>query len=302
MTRRWFIILTIALLTGCSEKDKPEEKPSAVPKDAVQLSDESLKLITLEIVPVAPGKLELTLPAPGRVSFNLNRTAKVTATFEGRIAKMNVDVGAPVHEGDVMALIDSPEFLNKPLELKAPITGQVIERRGAVGEIIDRGTDVYTISDPSHVWVIASVSAADVAAVRVDQPATIRTAAYPDETFAGRIVLVSPEVDEKTRTVEVRIETESPKLKPGMFADVEIVTGTAEHVLMIPDDAIQRIDEQEIVFVATDPHTFTKRIVKTGRRQSGKVEIVDGLKEGERVVTKGSFLLKSELLKSEFGE
>src|SRR6266446_2782283 len=116
------IVICLALLVGCTEKDKPEEKPSAAPKDAVQLSDESLKLITLEFVTVTAGKLEVTLPAPGRVSFNLNHTAKVTATFEGRIAKMNFDVGLPVHEGDVMALLDSPELLNKPLELKTPIT------------------------------------------------------------------------------------------------------------------------------------------------------------------------------------
>jgi multidrug efflux pump subunit AcrA (membrane-fusion protein) len=87
-----------------------------------------------------------------------------------------------------------------------------------------------------------------------------------------------------------------------MFADVEIVTSTADHVLVIPDEAIQRVDEQQMVFVATDAHTFAKRLVKTGHTQNGNIEIVDGLKEGERVVTKGSFLLKSELLKSEFGE
>src|SRR5437667_77186 len=151
------IVICLALLVGCTEKEKKsEDKPNAAPKDAVQLSDESLKLIPLEFVSVNAGKLALTLPA----------------------------------------------------------------------------------------------------AVRVDQPAIVRTAAYPDETFAGKIVLVSPEVDEKTRTTEVRIETESPKLKPGMFADVEIVTDTVDHVLVIPDDAIQRLDEQEIVFVATDSHTF----------------------------------------------
>jgi multidrug efflux pump subunit AcrA (membrane-fusion protein) len=296
------IVICVALLVGCGKKDAPEEKPSAATKDTVQLSDESLKLVTLEFVTVAAGKLELTLPAPGRVSFNLNHTAKVTAMFEGRITKLNFDVGLPVHEGDVMALIDSPELLNKPLELKAPIAGQVIERHGVVGEIVDKGKDVYTVSDPTNVWVIASVNAVDLATVHVDQAATIRTAAYPDETFAGKIVLVSPEVDEKTRTVEVRIETESPKLKPGMFADVEIVTGTADRVLVIPDDAIQLVDEQPMIFVATDRHMFAKRRVKTGRAQNGNIEIVDGLKEGERVVTKGSFLLKSELLKSEFGE
>ena len=83
---------------------------------------------------------------PGRVSFDLNHTAKVTSTLEGRIVKMNYDVGAPVQQGDVMALVDSPELL-KPLELKAPSAGTVIERHGTVGEMVDRTKELYTISD-----------------------------------------------------------------------------------------------------------------------------------------------------------
>ena len=144
------IVICLALLVGCTEKEKKsEDKPNAAPKDAVQLSDESLKLIPLGFVSVNAGKLELTLPAPGRVSFNLNHTAKVTATLEGRIVKMNFDVGVPVHAGEVMALLDSPDLLNKPLELKAPIAGQVSERHGAVGEIVDKGTVLYEKTDGS---------------------------------------------------------------------------------------------------------------------------------------------------------
>ena len=216
---------------------------------------------------------------------------------------MNYDVGAPVQQGDVMALVDSPELF-KPLELKAPIGGQVIERIGTVGEMVDKTKELYTISDPTNVWVIADVNANDIAAVHVGQQAAIHTMAYPDEAFAGAVVLISPEVGEKTHTVDVRIEVDnqSVKLKPGMFTDTEIVTSTLDNVVVIPDEAIQRLDEQEIVFVATDAHTFTKRIVKTGHTQNGDIEILDGLRDGERVVTKGSFLLKSELSKNAFGE
>jgi multidrug efflux pump subunit AcrA (membrane-fusion protein) len=315
MIRHWSIQLGVviacaALLTGCGQKDSDEAAKNPVPqpapeqKDTVQLSDESLKLVTINTITVGHGKLSLTLRAPGHVSFNLNHTAKLTSTFEGRIAKMNYDVGAAVQEGDVMALIDSPEFLNKSLELKAPIAGHVIERHGTVGEIVDKGKELYTISDPTNVWVIADVNANDIAAVLIGQEATVHTTAYSDEAFAGKVVLVNPEVEEKSRTVQVRIETDNQnaRLKPGMFADVEVVTSMVDNVVVIPDEAIQRLDDQEIVFVATDAHTFIKRTIKTGRAQNGNAEILDGLKDGERVVTKGSFLLKSELLKRQFGE
>lgn len=304
------VATALAVLAGCDKKETAEspkksgENAAPEQRDTVRLSDESLKLVTIDTITVGHGKLNLTLRVPGRVSFNLNHTAKVTSTFEGRIAKMNYDVGAAVQEGDVMALIDSPELLNKLLELKAPIAGQVIERHGAIGEIVDKGKELYTISDPTNVWVIADVNANDIAAVRIGQEATVHTTAYPAEAFAGKVVLVNPEVEEKSRTVQVRIEidNQNARLKPGMFADVEIVTSTLDNVVVIPDEAVQRLDDQEIVFVATDAHTFTKRPVKTGRAQNGNAEILDGLKDGERVVTKGSFLLKSELLKSQFGE
>ena len=149
MKRIWLIALLAFALTGCGRKDadETEKKPTVKAKDSVQLSEESLKLITLETFTVGHSKLDLTLRAPGRVSFNLNRTAKVTATFEGRIVKLNHDLGEEIHEGDVMALLDSPEMLGKPLELKAPVSGQVTDRQGMVGELLDKGKELYTISD-----------------------------------------------------------------------------------------------------------------------------------------------------------
>src|SRR5258705_6256235 len=120
-----FITMAVALLAGCGKKQSPPSdgaaaEPATTPRDTVTLGDESLKLIALETIVVKHGPFELTLPAPGRVAFNTNRTAQVSSTLEGRIVKMNYDVGAVVHEGDVMAIIDSPEMLTKQLELKAP--------------------------------------------------------------------------------------------------------------------------------------------------------------------------------------
>lgn len=295
---------------GCGRKgataveNQPTDEPAHQPTGVVHLTDESLKLIDLEIITVGPGKMNMELRAPGLVSFNLNRTAKVTATFEGQIRKLNFDIGEHVPPEAVVALVDSPEMLNKPLELKAPIEGDIVEREGTVGEILDKGKELYTISDLKKIWVIANINPNDIAAVAAGQPALIHALPYPAETFTGAIALVSPEVDDKSHTVKVRVEAENPgaKLKPGMYADVEIVTNVLNSVLSVPDEALQKMDDDVIVFVAGDHGTFTKRAVTTGAAQDGATEILDGLKEGERVVTKGSFLLKSELLKSELGE
>jgi len=311
---RWKYVFAAAallvLIVGCGSKSGSEAENSAeaeeteAPSDTVRLSEESLSQVEIAMVPVARGNLNMTLRTPGRISFNLNRTAKVTSTFEGRIRQMNYDVGAQVRPGDVMALVESPELINRPLELKAPVGGQVIERHGTVGEAVDRARELYTISDLSEVWAIAEIKEKDIAAVRVGDSATVRVTAYPREVFAGKIALIGNEVEEKTRTVEARIKVDNRdgKLKPGMFADVEIVMQVLKDVLIVPDDALQTLDDQQIVFVATSPNTFAKRIVKVGLEQNGQAEILDGIQEGEQVVTKGSFLLKSELLKGELGE
>jgi multidrug efflux pump subunit AcrA (membrane-fusion protein) len=301
----------LALVGSCRSKtgdpaaaatsETPADKPAP---DSVKLSEESLKLVGVEATPVLRGHLSMTLRSPGRISVNVNRTAKVTSTFEGRIPTMNYDIGAEVRAGDAMALIDSPELLNKPLELKAPLSGRVIERHGTVGEVVDRAKELYTISDLANLWGIAEIKEKDIAMVHVGQEATLRVLAFPEQAFRGKVVLLGHEIEEKTRTLEVRIlmENTSGKLKPGMFADVEIVTDVLDGVLLIPDDALQTLEEQQVVFVAANGGTFTKRTVRLGREQNGRVEIVDGLREGERVVTTGSFLLKSEMLKNELAE
>ena len=306
-----FLTLVVSMAgVGCGKKEttasenQAKDEPAKQQPGVVHLTDESLKLIDLEMITVAHGKMNMGLRAPGLVSFNLNRTAKVTATFEGQIRKLNFDIGEHVTAEAIVALVDSPEMLNKPLELKAPIEGDIVERQGTVGEILDKGKELYTISDLKKIWVVADVNPNDIAAVGTGQPALIHALPYPTETFPGAIALVSPEVDEKSRTVKVRVEAENPgaKLKPGMYADVEIVTNVLNSVLTVPDEALQKMDDDVIVFIAGDRGTFTKRAVTTGAAQDGATEILDGLKDGERVVTKGSFLLKSELLKSELGE
>jgi multidrug efflux pump subunit AcrA (membrane-fusion protein) len=303
MNARHFIsicVLLTALGVGCSrEKEAVREEPVAA-------ADSTAKdtVVTIETVKVARGDLPMVLRSPGRISVNVNRTAKVTSTFEGRISSLTHDVGGVVQRGDVMGTIDSPELLNKPLELKAPIGGQVIERHGTVGEAVDKTTELYTISDLKILWCIAEIKERDVALVRTGQSATIRVTAYPLRSFKGKVLLSGQEVEERTRTLETRIEVDNSDgaLKPGMFADVELVTTILEDVLVIPDESLQTLEDHQIVFVAEGPNRFRKRIVKVGREQAGRAEILEGLAEGDIVVTRGSFILKSELLKGELGE
>ena len=301
------LVLLVAL-SGCGKKEAAE-KPATEAKtkhedNIVTLTKENLARVAIKNEVVARGSLDLTLKAVGRVGENLNKTAKVRATFEGRLTKLNFDLNQSVKAGDVMGLVETPELLGKSLELKAPIEGRITERRSTVGEHIGKETEIYTISDPTDLWVLAEVKERDIGAVQVGQETTFTVLAYPGESFHGKVVLLGNRVETESRTLEVRIEVNNAdgRLKPGMFADVEIATTAIKDVLVISDQALQTLEDEQIVFVALSETKFEKRVVKIGLEQHGRVQIVEGLKEGDHVVTEGSFILKSELLKGDLGE
>ncbi|MFA6286126.1 MAG: efflux RND transporter periplasmic adaptor subunit [Opitutaceae bacterium] len=302
-------IALLVTLSGCGKKEtasaQPEtEAPSKHEENVVTLTKESLAHVTLQTEVVALGSLDLTLKAVGRIGDNLNKTAKVTTTFEGRLTKLNVDLNDRVKAGDVLALVQTPELLGKSLELKAPIDGIIIERNSTPGELIGKDTAIYTISDPTDLWVIAEIKERDIGAVHAGQEAFFTVLAYPGEKFPGKVTLLSNRVEAESRTLETRIEVSNAdgRLKPGMFTDVEIATTALKDVLIVSDQALQTLENDKIVFVALSDTTFEKRVITTGMEQHGRMQVLTGLKAGERVVTDGSFILKSELLKGELGE
>ena len=291
-------------LAACTKKEPAAEKKEAAEKkddNIVTLTKENLEHVQIKTEEAALGSLENTLKAAGRVSENLNKTAKVMSTLEGRLTKLNHDLNDKVKAGDVLALVQTPELLGKALEVKSPIDGVITDRKSTAGELVTKDTQIYTISDPTDLWVLAEIKERDIAAVKNGQDASFSVLAYPEETFRGKVVRIGNRVEDQSRTVETRIEVNNAdgRLKPGMFADVEIVTTVTEGALVISDKALQTNGEEAIVFVALDAMKFEKRVVKLGMEQHGRVQVLEGVKAGEKIVTDGSFILKSEMLKSE---
>lgn len=279
----------------------PPDSQSHREQDVVALSERNLELGEVKTQRVELGSLEITLHATGRVTENINKTARVATMLEGRVLKLNFDINDSVKTGDVLGLVETPELLGKSLEIKAPIDGVVIERSQVVGELVGKGMPIYTISDPTALWVLAEIKEGDLGEVRVGQKAVFRVLAYPDREFSGKVVRLGNRLEEVSHTLEVRIETRNPdgRLKPGMFADIQITTAVFSNVPLIPNMAVQWDDDRQIVFVALGNNKFEKRVVRLGREGGRRVQVLSGLKVGEWVVTEGSFLLKSEMLKDE---
>jgi len=191
----------------------------------------------------------------------------------------------------------------KPLlPVRSPIGGIITEKHAIVGELADPSKSLYTVADLSSVWVMVDINEKDLAKVHKGQTATVTVSAFPDAKLKGRITYIADLVNEATRTVKARVEVANPgrKLKPEMFATVELaLAAAAPSVLAVSEDALQDLDGKQVVFVAEKDSEFVARQVQAGRVSGGMVEIVSGLKEGERYAVKGAFILKSEVKKGE---
>ncbi|MBI3272827.1 MAG: efflux RND transporter periplasmic adaptor subunit [Planctomycetes bacterium] len=190
------------------------------------------------------------------------------------------------------------------MTLRAPIAGSITSKHLVKGEHADTSSNLLTIADFDNLWLFADVYERDLARVEKGQSAQVYVAAYVDKPFSGRITHVAGMLSVETRTNKVRIELEnaSGRLKPGMFATVDIAVGERPKTLAIPEAAVQMQELRPVVFVEVQPNVFQQRGVSLGVRFGGYVEVLEGLAEKERVATVGSFLLKSELEKAAAGE
>jgi len=183
----------------------------------------------------------------------------------------------------------------RTLIFRSPAAGVVLERKAVQGMRFMPGEMLYQIADLSSVWVIADVFEQDMGRVRVGQPAKLRFDAYPGQTFAGRVTYVYPTLKAETRSGQVRIELANPggRMKPSMYAQVELAAGGST-VLAVPNSAVIDNGTRRMVLIDQGEGRFEPRDVRLGGRGDEYTAVVDGVKEGERVVTSATFLLDSE--------
>ena len=194
-------------------------------------------------------------------------------------------------ESDVDALVNKPD-LAAVFSLTSPIGGIVVERNATIGATVGTDANLFKIIDLSRVWIDANVFEKDLERVRRGQEVKVSVPAFPGSSFSGKVILVSSVVDPETRTVKVRTEVPNPdsKLKPDMFANVEIITDVHRTAISIPQSALLNDGGQMVVFVATGSD-YQKRTVTAGIQSNDRVEILDGLQAGDKVVVKGNYLL-----------
>lgn len=212
------------------------------------------------------------------------------------LATLGVNEGAPAQLSESARVV-----------LTSPIAGVVVSRTALVGQSVEASETLIEVVDLDVIWLLGDVYERDMRLISAGQKVNAEVRAFPGEMFSGNVDHVAGTLDERTRSVKVRVVLQNAehRLRPGMFATTRI-QGTHEHeprrMLAIPWSAVQVVDDHRAVFVRKSDGEFELRSVHTGERAGDDVEILNGLSAGDEVVATGSFLLKGQLLRSTLGE
>ena len=222
-----------------------------------------------------------------------------TAPLEGLVADARHRLellGISAQEIDAIVKTRKP---HRAIAIRSPVDGHVIAKNAVLGMSVSPGVPLFEVADLSNVWVVAEIYESDLSRIRVGQPARFEVSAYPEETFSGKVKFLYPTLDTSSRTLRARLEFRNRpgpaglKLRPGMYGSV-LLDLPATTGLMVPSEAVVDTGDVQYVFVAHPGGHFEPRRVKVGARLEDRMEIAQGLSEGETVVTTANFLIDSE--------
>jgi cobalt-zinc-cadmium efflux system membrane fusion protein len=204
---------------------------------------------------------------------------------------------------DEIATFEDKGTINSATSIYAPIAGTIVQRKVGPGQYIAAGSSdpVFVIGDLSKVWLLAFMRETNASKVQIGQPIKFTVLAYPDRVFEGKINYVASSLDPNSRRllVSATIDNSGALLKPEMFANVRVITDEGAPAPAIPREAIIYEGDVARVWVALDDKSIELRQVRLGRADGQVVEVLDGLKPGDRVITKGSLFIDRAAMSGE---
>ncbi len=228
----------------------------------------------------------------------------VAARAEMRNAEIEVERLRDLLEDDLRVPAEPKagraDDIEDDVPVLAPGDGYIIEKNVTPGKSIYTSAVTFVIADLSKVWMLASVRQEDLGKLRAGQNASVTLPGEAARRFAGKITNLGQQLDPVTRVMQVRIELDNRenRFRPEMLANAEIPVGSRKPTIVVASDAVQQVGDQQVVFVQNGTGRYQVRAVRTGDTADGRTPILDGLQAGEQVVVRGSFVLKSQLLKS----
>jgi len=246
----------------------------------------------------------LDLKAGSQQQVELAQQDLMTAQAAIKKAEIEVDRGRDLLEDDLRVPADPPADRKDETEdnvpILAPADGYIIEKNVTPGKTVELSSVTFVIGDLSRVWMFAAVRQEDLDKLRVGQGAFVTLPGSEGSRFPGKITNLGQQFDPETRVMQVRIElgNTANRLRPEMLANAEIPVGGGKPALLVPSDAVQQVNGQDVIFVRSAADRFSARPVSTGETSGGRTPILEGIKAGDQIVVRGSFIFKSLLLKS----
>lgn len=248
----------------------------------------------------------LRLKAGSQVQVEQARQDLAAANAEVRTTQAEVDRLTDLLEDDLRVPVEptanDPESDSVPI--LAPASGYILQKNVTLGRAVHTDDDTFVIGDLSEVWMLASVRQDQLGLLRAGEMVTVTPSGASPGSFPGRIANLGQELDATTRTMQVRIVVKNPgnQLRPEMLATAAIPIGRSDAAVIVPSDALQQVEGQDVVFVRVAPDRFAVRPVRTGTTNDGQTTILEGLNGGEPIVVQGSFVVKSQLLRASLEE
>jgi RND family efflux transporter MFP subunit len=206
---------------------------------------------------------------------------------------------------DQVARLTDATHVVSDVIVRAPADGVIVARGVNPGQVVTASQELFVVTDLKTVWVIGDLYEKDFPSVRVGAAATVAIPSRGNTTLTGKVAYIDPRVDPATRTAKVRVEVSNPgmELRLGMYVTLAFQSGSGERTTVVPREAVQAIGERSVVYVPLegDDGRFAERPVRLGSAIGDAVQVLDGVKPGDRVVTAGSFFLRSEAARNRSG-
>ena len=274
-----------------------------------ELAEAQMKYLSMQAMYVADHqKLDRTEQLVSIGAASRQELEEVTATHHGHETELAAArqrlLLLGLTSAQIAGLRDASHVVSEVM-VTAPSDGLVIVRNVNPGQVVTAGQELFTVTDLSTVWVIGDLYEKDFTSIRAGSEATISMPATSRETLRGPVTYIDPRVDAASRTAKVRVEVQNRggDLRLGMYVSVSFQTTSGERRIAVPKSAVQMLGERAVVYVpaADGEGRFTERAIQLGPTIGERVEVLSGVKAGERVVTEGSFLLRAEAARTRSG-
>ncbi len=288
-----------------THKEKPEKHDDHEDHDeenVMQLDSESREMIGMQTARVQKRTFGDRLKVYGRIAKDTERYRDITFDEKGIVEDIHVELGQIVDEGTLLLTLKK---LDGAIEnIKSPEHGTVISIYVNNGEKVDHLTSLLSIVNVDILRASIDIYEKDLRFVKNGQPVEVVSIAYPEKVFNGKVVFISPEIDEQSNSVKARVDVDNSEhlLKLGMSISGELIYHTDRESLIVPKSAVQLVNGENVVFVPEGNDQIRIKEIVLGHALNDVVEIKSGVSDGEYVVTQGSFYLKSEREKESFGD